>query len=664
MIETMKKISILFMLLIAVVTARAAANVVIEDGTLVITLNASGDLASYRFTAEQKNATSIKVVSANGSKMSTADVAALLGGSWATSVPFPKITNLDLGLADLATEGDIARLGENSNRFNNGGMLGTVILPESLTSTPFVFNDNNDRKVKWTTVIFPDATKTDNQNTTVINANTFSHNTYLRKLVIGTSVQSIGRNAFDGCNNLTEVDYLEGVQHISSHAFYGCSGLTKVILPETLTEIGDGAFEQCTSLSTVRLPNSLKYIRTQAFDHTALCAIIIPASVELIENGAFGHIPTLTDVYVMGANTKAASQAFLPTEYTYQYHLSSPHADGSTVSLSDYYSSRPGVYTVLHYPAEAYERYVNKFIQVIGTPEYANHPEYASGNNHWVFLADGTKLPITGADYFDRSTGDYAGWNEFMLVGRIKNTYIDERLVDSKWYSVCFPFGLSAKQIGNAFGSATEVCEFSGAHILQDEAGKNYLRLEFKNPVTEMKAHHPYMIHPGLRGAKQNVIVDVVIDNDESGYAAKLQDEAVSQFDERNHKYTFIGNHTEGAKVPKYSYYYYSGNDTQWANGFYKAMRTDVVFTPHTAVVTQGSDNGISSGAKTLYFAEDFMGETTGIEATLMEQAPAKTAASQHVYNSYGQLVRTGSTSLSGLPAGLYIVNGKKYVVK
>ena len=34
------------------------------------------------------------------------------------------------------------------------------------------------------------------------------------------------------------------------------------------------------------------------------------------------------------------------------------------------------------------------------------------------------------------------------------------------------------------------------------------------------------------------------------------------------------------------------------------------------------------------------------------------------VFNLNGQLVRTGSTDVSGLPSGIYIVNGKKVFVK
>jgi hypothetical protein len=44
--------------------------------------------------------------------------------------------------------------------------------------------------------------------------------------------------------------------------------------------------------------------------------------------------------------------------------------------------------------------------------------------------------------------------------------------------------------------------------------------------------------------------------------------------------------------------------------------------------------------------------------------APLSAKVSDKVFNIQGQLVRTGSTSLEGLDKGIYIVNGKKYVVR
>lgn len=659
----MKRILLFGALFLAAIGGYAAPTVETKGDTLVITVNANGDLSSNNFTQEQLASTNVKLMTANGVKLSKDDFKAFFGNDW-TTPPFSKITNLDMSLADLADDDVIRSLGSNSPKLNDGKQLGTLVLPECLTSTKFTFNDNQS---KWTKVVFPNATKEANKATTVIEASVFGQDKWLQSLVIGTSVKSIGSQAFVGCDNLSEVEYLYGLTHISEQAFINCTGLTEVILPESLTEIGHGAFEHCTNLKTLRLPNSLKTIKQEAFAHTGLTTVVIPASVENIENNAFGDITGLTDVYVLGTNTKCANQAFQPTTYTYGAYSYSGTGTGETVTLNSF-TTTTGFYTVLHYPKEAYEKYVNKYIRVLGTEEYKDSG-YSQWDNKWVVDADGNKYPVKDFGNFDGKGGDYAGWWNFMLTAKQKQSYKDERLVDGKWYSVCFPFDLTEIQIKNAFGNAVEVCEFSEVNIGQDENNKKFITLKFNKPVAQMKAHHPYMIRPGLHGAKYNVIPDVTIDTDEAGYAAKLKSESVSHTLD-GVVYTFIGNHTKDVKVPMYSYYYYSGNDARWPNAFYKAMHTDVKFTPHTAVVTLSKDNGVSgSAAKQNFFAKTFLNlddnTVTGIDMTVSEDAAVgKASANCNVYSIYGLLVRRGSASLDGLPAGIYVVNGKKYIVK
>ena len=660
---TMKRVKVLFLALLAVATMNATPTITHSGDTLVITVNATGDLKATNFTSDQLASTNVKIVTADGVTLSATDFTDFFGTSY-TTPPFSKITDLNMGLAELARDNVITPLGHNSKFLNGGNELGTLVLPECLTSTKFSFNDNLS---KWTRVIFPNATKSKNLATTVIGASTFSGDKYLKSLVIGTSVNSIKSQAFVDCSNLTNVEYLYGLKKISSQAFANCTGLTSLILPGSLETIGVGAFQRCKNITTVRLPNSLKTIKSQAFDQTGITTVVIPASVETVENLAFGNIDKLTDVYVLGTNTKCAAQSF-QTDYTYGYSLSSyTNTNGGTVKITDY-TTRTGVYTILHYPEAAYSNYVNKYTQLIGTNAYNQQSKYGSWNNKWVFDEDGNKLPVGDYGYFSGLSGDYAGWNEFMLVGKLKNTHEDTRLVEGKWYSVCFPFDLSAKQIGNAFGSATEVCEFSGVESLDDPnvPNRKYIVLNFKTPVTEMKAHHPYMIHPGLHGTAFNTIVDVADDTDTDGdnFAKKLKAQAKS-YTVDGVTYTFIGNYTTGAKIPKYSYYYYSGDESKWANGFYKAMRTDAVFTPGTAIVQLDKDNGIS-GAKTAYFSNRLYETTTGIDNISANGSGFRKAslAGKDVYNIYGQVVRRGTTDTAGLPSGIYIVNGKKLIVK
>ena len=661
---TMRRIYVLGIMLMTIIMAYAGPTKEMRGDTLVITVNADGDLALSNFTETEKAATHVKLVTAAGVKISQTDWTSFFGGDY-TTPPFSKIKDLDLALADFANDEMLVTLGYNSKNLNGGNELGELVLPESIKETKFSFDDN---KSKWASVVFPNATKKSNEGTTVIGASVFTGEKWIQKLTIGTSVKSIGLQTFNNCKNLKMIDFQYGVKKIDAHAFWGCTGLTSVILPESLEEIGREAFENCTNLKTVSLPNSLKHIRTGAFHATGLKTVVIPASVEDIEVNAFGgNDSPLTDVYVLGCNTKAALQAFQPSQYTYGYSYDGP-GKGETVELSQF-TTQTRHYTILHYPQEAYEKYVNKYLQVIGTDKYAasGYPEW---ENKWVVDKNGNKYPTHENGRFSASGGDYAGWNEFMLTAKLKDTHKDERLVEGKWYSVCFPFNLTEEQIKNAFGDATEVCEFSGVKSDDDPhiTGKKYITLQFKTEVKDMKAHHPYMIHPGLHHAAYSVIVGVTkdTDTDNDRFAKKLKAQSVSH--ERDGvKYTFIGSYTEGAKVPMYSYYYYSGNDPKWENAFYKAMRTDVIFTPQTAVVELSRDNGVSGAARQAFYTRSVDTDPTGI-STLPAAGTSKSACTfvgyNNVYSVYGQIVRLGTTSLEGLPAGLYIVNGKKYIVK
>ena len=51
-------------------------------------------------------------------------------------------------------------------------------------------------------------------------------------------------------------------------------------------------------------------------------------------------------------------------------------------------------------------------------------------------------------------------------------------------------------------------------------------------------------------------------------------------------------------------------------------------------------------------------------DATAIDGIEAEQQHNTNIYNLNGQLVRQGATSTEGLPSGLYIVGGKKVVVK
>lgn len=78
------------------------------------------------------------------------------------------------------------------------------------------------------------------------------------------------------------------------------------------------------------------------------------------------------------------------------------------------------------------------------------------------------------------------------------------------------------------------------------------------------------------------------------------------------------------------------------------------------------SYNNTPSGAATSKFILDGIDYTTDVERIMATEDSSIDSkfAKLGVFNLNGQLVRSGSTDVSGLPSGIYIVNGKKVFVK
>ena len=65
---------------------------------------------------------------------------------------------------------------------------------------------------------------------------------YIKRIIIGDGITTIGGNAFSYCRALTSVTIPNSVTKIGSSAFTYCSALTSVTIPNSVTEIGGRAF--------------------------------------------------------------------------------------------------------------------------------------------------------------------------------------------------------------------------------------------------------------------------------------------------------------------------------------------------------------------------------------------------------------------------------------
>lgn len=129
---------------------------------------------------------------------------------------------------------------------------------------------------------------------TSIGANAFQYNS-LSSVTIPSSVTSIGAEAFrDG--GISSLTLTNGSASYGNGAF-SFNGISSVNLPTGMTTIPADMFH-ANALSTVVIPNTVTTIRANAFsENYGLSSVTIPASVNLIENGAFEYT-NLTSVSV------------------------------------------------------------------------------------------------------------------------------------------------------------------------------------------------------------------------------------------------------------------------------------------------------------------------------------------------------------------------------
>ena len=108
---------------------------------------------------------------------------------------------------------------------------------------------------------------------------------------------TIGNNVFAGCTSLESIELPNTVFSMGNGIFQDCESLTSIELPRDLRNLGEDSFAGCTSLEEVVLPEGLKSIGANAFAGCeSLKSIVIPSTVQEIEAGAFDGCTSLEEV--------------------------------------------------------------------------------------------------------------------------------------------------------------------------------------------------------------------------------------------------------------------------------------------------------------------------------------------------------------------------------
>lgn len=297
-----------------------------------------------------------------------------------------------------------------------------------------------------------------------------------------------------------------------------------------------------------------------------------------------------------------------------------------------------------------------------------------------------------------------------------------------QWWTICVPFDMTKAQVDNVFGVDTHVCRFNKVErVVNSEEKVKSIKLFFTNDVYVHKstkdengkyttstgtpvadgdiviyAHESYMIYPTKNNDDANGMYNIsdytlvtgsplptlVKANEQFTGGAK---ESTSGDADWNKEYRFVGNYqtavavsvsedaqnsettvardVKNVTVPQYSYIYAKKKDTSKAQ-FWFYTGTQMLWGANKCVVQATARDGGQSDYKT-YFGGNgsapakelsFFGnddEVTGIEN--VEIIAGNENDTQIVYNLNGQVV---NGNLNSLQKGVYIKNGKKFMVK
>lgn len=133
---------------------------------------------------------------------------------------------------------------------------------------------------------------------------------------IGGSVSSIGYRAFSGCMNLTSVVIGGSVTEIGADAFFSCKRLTSVVIGDNVTTIEKCAFQHCTSLTSIVIPDTVTSIGYVAFGNCTMLEsftckattppTIMPSTFLSVSNDFIIYVPAESvDAYKSATNWSA-----------------------------------------------------------------------------------------------------------------------------------------------------------------------------------------------------------------------------------------------------------------------------------------------------------------------------------------------------------------------
>ncbi len=267
--------------------------------------------------------------------------------------------------------------------------------------------------------------------------------------------------------------------------------------------------------------------------------------------------------------------------------------------------------------------------------------------------------------------------------------YLHRTMNPDKWNSLVLPISLTVGQVKSIFGDQVHISEFKGAY------DKNHPQRIIFDPITAnrndpdaiaIEAGKLYLVKPTADGGMPQgqtvktfnkdgynisvtdyyTIVGVTFKKKseiaDDAYSGRVMGDTGNEDFDTKQQVQFVGTYVKcfaNDLIPANSYVLNGNNEGGTAGLWY--YRTVTTKTKGFRGWLQSANGQASKGIE--YEINGVVDQVNG-DVTAIEGIEAAQQHDANIYNLNGQLVRQGATSTEGLPSGLYIVGGKKVVVK
>lgn len=267
--------------------------------------------------------------------------------------------------------------------------------------------------------------------------------------------------------------------------------------------------------------------------------------------------------------------------------------------------------------------------------------------------------------------------------------YLHRTMNPGTWNSLVLPINLNVGQVKSIFGDQVHISEFKGAY------DKNHPQRIIFDPITAnrndpdaiaIEAGKLYLVKPTADGGMPQgqtvktfnkdgydisvtdyyTIVGVTFKKKseiaDNAYSGRVMGDTGNEDFDTKQQVQFVGTYVmcfTNDLIPANSYVL-NGNNKGGTAGlwYYRTVETKTKGFRGWLQSVQGQASKVFE-----YEIEGVVEQVNG-NATAIDGIEAAQQHSANIYNLNGQLVRQGATSTEGLPSGLYIVGGKKLVVK